>query len=352
MADIQEPEVCPFTYLYIPCDGGEIIEHKFTGNSDSELRQTLSKHFQKNKLTTGQSQEVAQSMKVDNAALAAEISDKVGFEIVPIIYPKATTGFVGTSLYIDEVGRFKELPLNDRASKIAQREIKGDAFLLQCLDNEMEDVWRRVDCTKSRFEELYASPPSQAPDPQTQMKLQQLMSAKGKMVEPDAIDGHEITNLEVEKAQAKKTEGATLIKAGNYEAAAECYTEAIKAIAGAKHAECSADEETLMELKRSCYSNRALCNTKLEKWGNVATDSTWVINLADDETDKLCTKALYRRGVARMHKGEFDEAGADLQKAKELDPNDSAIAKAKSELPALAAKFRRKEEGVYKAMFA
>ena len=40
-----------------------------------------------------------------------------------------------------QVGVFKELPLNERASKIASRAIRGDAFMLRSLDDPRSDEW-------------------------------------------------------------------------------------------------------------------------------------------------------------------------------------------------------------------
>lgn len=68
------------------------------------------------------------------------------------------------------------------------------------------------------------------------------------------------------------------------------------------------------------YSNMSSCHVKLGNW-NAAID---LCNLVL-ETDATNLKALYRRGSAYIELQEYEKAEQDLEKAKNLDPENSAV---------------------------
>merc|ERR550525_446535 len=61
--------------------------------------------------------------------------------------------------------------------------------------------------------------------------------------------------------------------------------------------------------------NWALILIRLEKWVEAERKCTEVLM----DIDKLCVKALYRRGVCNIHLGDQDQARTDLMRASELD---------------------------------
>lgn len=74
-------------------------------------------------------------------------------EIVSLLLPTAQNGFIGISMYCDQAGKTKELPLNHRASSIATvchyySPIHGDVFFGRYHDDESME-WERLDFTSA-----------------------------------------------------------------------------------------------------------------------------------------------------------------------------------------------------------
>jgi hypothetical protein len=212
------PVCTPFQYILIPADKDKepVVQH-FNGATDDELRNTLGQYFQQNCISVGQSAELREHLSAqvnkqmkENAPQEEKDTATSGmldtvlsnssttFEIVPIIYPTVQTDYVGTSLYVDQVGVFKELPLNDRASQLASRAIRGDAFMLRSLDDPRSDEWRRVDCTLQFYQDLLTKPPNKAMEPMEQARAQQALQA---------AEQKEISSADAEEAQKLKQEG-------------------------------------------------------------------------------------------------------------------------------------------------
>ncbi|RYH10028.1 hypothetical protein EON65_39735, partial [archaeon] len=74
-------------------------------------------------------------------------------EIVSLLLPTPQNGFIGISMYCDQAGKTKELPLNQRASSIASichyhSPIHGDVFFGRYHDDESME-WERLDFTSA-----------------------------------------------------------------------------------------------------------------------------------------------------------------------------------------------------------
>eukprot|EP00667_Euglena_gracilis_P012607 EG_transcript_12960 len=336
----QDPVCEPFQYLLIPSDkAAEVVVHRFAGATDEELRETLGKYFQRKGISKGQTAEfkehlqaqVEKQTKDQPAEAGAPVptgdfldsmlsNSSTTFEIVPVVYPQAINSYIGTSLYIDQVGVFKELPLNERASKIAQRPIRGDAFMLRCLDDPRSDDWRRMDCSMDHYEELLRNPPSLAPDPMAQAMAQQAEQAS-------QLAAKELTPEAVEEAQRAKDEGNEAFRRQDFAEAVARYTAAVDALAGG----CPPALQAAVDpLRATCRLNRAQCHLKLEKWAAVVQDCGAV--LAGDPNN---AKALFRRATAYLHQGEFAASYEDLKKAESLGPS--------TEITKLMAQVRREE---------
>ena len=334
MAVSQAPEVGEFTYCLIPANGGTVVEHTFTGKSDEELREGLNSYFcDSSALTDGQKAEFVSNMKdqvKENAKKGAytagkpapEVDDNLvtdefinsamgrqgGFEIVPMIYPDSSNGYRGLSLYIDQVGRFKDLPLNERASKLAQRDIRGDAFAIASYDDPVKDNWARISVTKDRLDELITLPPERAADPQARAAAMQA-----------SLETKLITQEDMCKARDFKAGGNTLFQKGNFDEAIAQYAE------GMTHLRGRADEVDAAEwksLSTTLFLNRAQAYLKLGRPRDAEGDCTTVL-----QADPTSLKAYYRRATARRTLGEFDAALGDLAAAKEQYPTDDSILK-------------------------
>uniref|UniRef100_A0A8C9DBR1 Translocase of outer mitochondrial membrane 70 n=1 Tax=Panthera leo TaxID=9689 RepID=A0A8C9DBR1_PANLE len=98
---------------------------------------------------------------------------------------------------------------------------------------------------------------------------------------PDGSGAHlEMNSLD--RAQAAKNKGNKYFKAGKYEQAIQCYTEAISLCPIEKNADLS-----------TFYQNRAAAFEQLQKWKEVAQDCTKAVEL-----NPKYVKALFRRAKA------------------------------------------------------
>lgn len=96
----------------------------------------------------------------------------------------------------------------------------------------------------------------------------------------------------------------------------------------------------------SCYLNHALCSCKMGRFDKAIVDCNKAAEI--DETNP---KVFFRRGQAYHLSNDMEAARADLQKAKELEPNDKGIIK---ELEAVTKKIRlqrEKEKKIYSKLF-
>jgi len=90
-------------------------------------------------------------------------------EITALTVPTALNKYQAVSMYGDDNGRTRNLPFNKRATSLMkacghglpaqadnedgkQSGIYGDAFVGRCIDNETEDIWKRVDLDVSEVE--------------------------------------------------------------------------------------------------------------------------------------------------------------------------------------------------------
>ncbi|KAG3103131.1 hypothetical protein PI124_g14233 [Phytophthora idaei] len=97
-----------------------------------------------------------------------------------------------------------------------------------------------------------------------------------------------------DRAEQLKLQGNKCFQKGKFYAAIDMYTEAIVMAPG----------------RSTYYSNRALCHSKLDKWGKCRDDCELALKI-----DALNAKASYMLGTSHMHLLAFDEAVEALQTA-------------------------------------
>ena len=193
------PRCSGFEYVLIPANDGELPSvRKFSGSTDDEFRSEITAHFRQTLLNPEQQTQFANTLIAKAAAqrdkaaqkppedattsgpvgqagaseaktegvdvneMVSQVTSETNFEIVPVTLPCRANRFTATSLYIDDAGRFKELPLNSRASRIAQRDVRGDAFLCSNHDDPALESWERVDCTMEVYKEMHSHPPNES----------------------------------------------------------------------------------------------------------------------------------------------------------------------------------------------
>ena len=73
-------------------------------------------------------------------------------DTVPLQLHKASNGWIGVNMYVDDQGEAKNLPLNERATAICQAcgvmmAVRGDCFISRFRDHEVKDIFDRLDFT-------------------------------------------------------------------------------------------------------------------------------------------------------------------------------------------------------------
>ncbi|KAI9503781.1 peptidyl-prolyl cis-trans isomerase cpr6 [Coemansia spiralis] len=132
--------------------------------------------------------------------------------------------------------------------------------------------------------------------------------------------------------QQMKDAGNTAFKAGNLDDAVAKYSKALRYLRELMVFDQDTDPKDVLRpqfvgLKVPITLNRAMCYLRLGKFADAAHDCSIVLETQDKEVaEKDRTKAYYRRGAARRQLKLFETALDDLRRARELDPQDKAIA--------------------------
>ena len=289
-------------YVLIPADrDAPLQECTLRGSTDEELKHEIEEYFRRFGITSGQEDQMRTEMLTkmkskanpnENGASTAEaeaallnvcISERLSkFEIVPIIMPTAKNMFVARSLYIDEIGRFKELPLNERASKIAQRDIRGDCFMLSNKDDPTSESWERLHTTLEEVNEMIRIPPEFTPDPM------------GLMGQKAALESQKQSELliplspeSIVDAVAKKNAANHLFSEKKYTEAIEQYSSVLKSVQGKPDNLSESQFKALRSLKASLLTNRALAYFQNGQFRNAIGDCEQA--LTENPTKKLFT---------------------------------------------------------------
>eukprot|EP01053_Blabericola_migrator_P001129 Blabericola_migrator_1__1128@NODE_128_length_13299_cov_164_804867_g113_i0_p10_GENE_NODE_128_length_13299_cov_164_804867_g113_i0NODE_128_length_13299_cov_164_804867_g113_i0_p10_ORF_typecomplete_len284_score81_27FKBP_C/PF00254_28/5_5e31TPR_9/PF13371_6/1_1e03TPR_9/PF13371_6/2e07TPR_2/PF07719_17/0_27TPR_2/PF07719_17/3_6e03TPR_2/PF07719_17/0_00033TPR_16/PF13432_6/0_24TPR_16/PF13432_6/0_00046ANAPC3/PF12895_7/1_2e02ANAPC3/PF12895_7/5_4ANAPC3/PF12895_7/0_0014TPR_11/PF13414_6/0_2TPR_11/PF13414_6/5e02TPR_ len=126
----------------------------------------------------------------------------------------------------------------------------------------------------------------------------------------------------LQEASACKEEGNKCVRDGQYAEAIRHYNVGKDMLQG-----CEEWVETqaaaAKPLKRAIHLNLAQCHLKVESWLECVIEASAVL-----ATEPENIKALFRRGVARTHLGEYEVALDDLLKAAHADPKNVEIRKA------------------------
>ncbi len=134
--------------------------------------------------------------------------------------------------------------------------------------------------------------------------LMQKEKSAGSSDDPHAKRFGEEGCLDLREAQAMRTHGNQLYKAGQTQEALETYSLALRQIAPVEKHEMAI-----------LLCNRAACLQKLTQWDEVAADCTRAITLDPDYP-----KALYRRSIALEAMGQWIDALTDLELAIHKEP--------------------------------
>jgi peptidylprolyl isomerase len=145
-----------------------------------------------------------------------------------------------------------------------------------------------------------------------------------------------------------KNEGTELFKSQNFWAATSKYEDAASY---AVEEEVKGDDipEGDRPLYISCWSNAAMCYIKVKEWADAIRACNHVLAIESEEPKNI--KALYRRGLSRMHLGLHKEAKADLMEAYNIDKANKDVRKALAQLKEEVAASKKKEKDTFGGIF-
>lgn len=114
----------------------------------------------------------------------------------------------------------------------------------------------------------------------------------------------------VSEATKLKDAGNELFKMKNFEAAVKKYMDACEFL----------EDAATSEVKLSCQLNAAQAYINLGDYASASSQASAVLKVQPDNV-----KALFRRGVARIHMGSPEEALSDFNRVQELDPSNAPV---------------------------
>jgi peptidylprolyl isomerase len=148
----------------------------------------------------------------------------------------------------------------------------------------------------------------------------------------------------MEEALKAKTRGNEVLKAGDLEAAAFEYQEALRFLDDDSDGSSSAEKAALI---LSVNLNLALALLKTEDYAGAVKAGTSALAVDADNV-----KALFRRGCALGKMGELVRAKSDLLAAAKLSPSDKSIRKEYSRVNAALKAAKAKEKKAFSNMFS
>lgn len=150
-----------FTFVLIPCAKEKdlrLFEKSSLGGLEKDEVQKMAKiHFASENDTEINTESIKSSLReqgkdpetMDPNIFKAFAARGASVEICSLVIPTHANKYIGVSLYCDGTGKIKGLPINERASAIAQAcghstlVVFGDCFLSRYYDNEAEEWMRR-----------------------------------------------------------------------------------------------------------------------------------------------------------------------------------------------------------------
>lgn len=151
-----------FSYVFIPHESHRPMEERYypddVGLENDQFIESLKSHFANSSSSSADPAMLRQHMaqhagKEAMDKLTDDMMEKLLFmttvDIFPLMMPTQKTEFLGISIYVDDKGVSKNLPLNERATSLAHncgymdQRFVGDAFIARIFDDQ--DAWQRKD---------------------------------------------------------------------------------------------------------------------------------------------------------------------------------------------------------------
>nr|QKY15064.1 SUMo-activating enzyme subunit 2 (SAE2) [Polytomella parva] len=277
-----------------------------------------------------------------SAALSMQMVETISMQV-----NNRESDYVAVNMYCDDHAQIKQLPLNPRASQIAEQcgqfiEVRGDVFFGRVFDNEDEFVrmnftkadlssnapWVRIaqtqayhrherdqkeggDYAKAFLNKINSS--------STTSSTSSTSSSRGNGAKAGATVPNSVTIREMTAAENAKDDGNKAFKKGDWEEAIKHYSDAI--VLEAKEEEKSEEgknqeaKKTLGTVAVAAANNRALAYIKLGKLEEAITDCAAVLEAHPDNV-----KALLRRASCFETLGRDSDAARDLGTVLGIEP--------------------------------
>ncbi|KAI9995225.1 hypothetical protein PInf_012275 [Phytophthora infestans] len=149
----------------------------------------------------------------------------------------------------------------------------------------------------------------------------------------------------IAEATKLKAKGTEQYKAKQFDAAAATYTLAASYMED-MYDVADEDKKSMKQLQTTCFLNAAMAYLKVEDYSEAVTVATKALN-----NDPSNVKALYRRGVGRMHTNDLERAKEDLLAAGKLEPANREVRREFEVLKKKMKDARQKEMSVFGGLF-
>lgn len=160
----------------------------------------------------------------------------------------------------------------------------------------------------------------------------------------------ELTDEErIAMSEKMKAEGTELFSKKDFAAAAAKYEKAGNYASG-EGISGNDVPESERALYVACYGNAAMCYIKTKQWSDAVQAVNHIMEIDSEASSNI--KALYRRGLSRLHMGLMAEAKEDLLKAYALDNKNKDVRKALQLLKTTAAENKKKEKEAFGGLFS
>ncbi len=146
----------------------------------------------------------------------------------------------------------------------------------------------------------------------------------------------------IRQAKSIKDEGTELFNQKQYDHAAYKYEAAAEYVFDDEEGEFIPDDDK--ELYVSCRSNAAMCYIKAGLWSEAITSCNKVLKVEGYVNN---VKALYRRGVANMHRGDLSAAKKDMMSAYDVDKSNKDVRTALTQLKEKVDENKKKEKDAF-----
>ncbi|TDH70882.1 uncharacterized protein CCR75_008734 [Bremia lactucae] len=154
------------------------------------------------------------------------------------------------------------------------------------------------------------------------------------------------TKEKIAEANKRKAKGTEEFKSKMFDTAAATYSEAASYMED-MYDVADEDKKTMKQLQTTCFLNSAMAYIKAENYAEAVSVASKALS-----NDSSNVKALYRRGICRMHTNDLERAKEDLLAAFKIDPANRDVRRELDNLKKKTKEAREKEKSVFGGLFS